>query len=158
MTPGPRTIYRCGPKRGATRAGGPSLSLAEAVWRYPGADAVGLAHQTDPANTYILRVRAAVLFPEKFYLDCFDKGIAGILIMSCGVETPYEGAYEALAKRIDRVYELMKARGLDIRRLRLTAICTVCTRAFVNEVKQMNGLITELGPPGQERPVSAGAA
>ncbi len=42
----------------------------------------------------------------------------------------------------------MKERGLDIRRLRLTAICTVCTRAFVNEVKQMNDLITELGPPG----------
>ena len=51
-----------------------------------------------------------MLFPEKFYLDCFDKGIAGIIIMSCGVECPYEGAYEALAKRIDRVYPLMKER------------------------------------------------
>jgi F420-non-reducing hydrogenase iron-sulfur subunit len=44
----------------------------------------------------------------------------------------------------------MKERGLDIRRLRLTAICTVCTRAFVNEVKQMNNLISELGPPGRD--------
>jgi F420-non-reducing hydrogenase iron-sulfur subunit len=87
------------------------------------------------------------MFPEKFYLDCFEKGISGIIIMSCGDECPYEGAYNALAKRIDRVYQMMKARDLDIRRLRLTAICTVCNRAFLNEVNQMNTLVNELGPP-----------
>jgi F420-non-reducing hydrogenase iron-sulfur subunit len=52
----------------------------------------------------------------------------------------------------------MKARGLDIRRLRLTAICTVCTRAFLNEVRQMNDLISELGPPGNDKPAAASAA
>jgi coenzyme F420-reducing hydrogenase delta subunit len=70
--------------------------------------------------------------------------------MSCGVECPYPGAYQALARRVDRVYGLMKERGLDIRRLRLTAICTVCTRAFLNEVRQMNDLVAALGPPGAE--------
>ena len=129
---------------------GKILILATESCAYPGANAVGQAHQSYPANTYILRVRAPVLFPEKFYLDCFEKGIAGIIIMSCGEECPYPGAYEALAQRVDRVYALMKARGLDIRRLRLTAICTVCTRAFVNEVNQMNALVAELGPPGGE--------
>ncbi len=108
-----------------------------------------------PADTYILRVKASVLFPEHFYLDCFDKGIAGIIIMSCGAETPYPGAYDALARRIDRVYALMKERGLDIRRLRLTAICTVCTRAFLKEVQQMHDLVSPLGPPGSERPAAA---
>ena len=130
----------------AEKSAGKILILATKSCAYPGADAVGQGHQSYPANTYILRVKAPVLFPEHFYLDCFDKGIAGIIIMSCGVECPYEGAYEALAKRIDRVYVLMKARGLDIRRLRLTAICTVCTRAFIKEVNQMNDLISEFGP------------
>jgi coenzyme F420-reducing hydrogenase delta subunit len=92
-------------------------------------------------------VKAPVLFPEQFYLDCFDKGIAGIILMSCGEECPYDGAYHALAKRVDRVYQMMKDRDLDIRRLRLTAICTVCNRAFLNEVNQMNDLIQELGTP-----------
>ncbi len=71
--------------------------------------------------------------------------------MSCGEECPYEGAYEALAARVDRVYKLMKETGLDIRRLRLTAICTVCTRAFVKEVNNMNEVLAELGPPGSEK-------
>ena len=137
---------------------GKILILATESCAYPGADAVGQGHQSYPANTYILRVKAPVLFPEQFYLDCFNKGIAGIIIMSCGVECPYEGAYEALARRVDRIYALMKAQGLDIRRLRLTAICTVCTRAFIKEVKQMNDLISELGPPGNDKPAAAAGA
>lgn len=129
---------------------GKILILATESCAYPGANATGQAHISYPANTYILRVRAPVLFPERFYLDCFAKGIWGVIIMSCGVECPYEGAYEALAKRVDRVYALMKERGLDTRRLRLTSICTVCTRAFVKEVGQMNELIAEMGPLGKE--------
>ena len=127
--------------------GGKILILATETCAYPGANSVGQAHSTYPANTYILRVRSPVLFPEHFYLDCFKKGISGILIMSCGEECPYEGAYHALAKRIDRVYKMMKERNLDIRRLRLTAICTVCNRPFLKEVNDMNALIEEIGPP-----------
>jgi F420-non-reducing hydrogenase iron-sulfur subunit len=36
---------------------------------------------------------------------------------------------------------------IDLKRLRLTAICTVCNRAFLNEVKQMDQLVHEIGPP-----------
>jgi F420-non-reducing hydrogenase iron-sulfur subunit len=126
---------------------GKILILATESCAYPGADSVGQSHSTYPANTYILRVRSPVLFPEQFYIDCFEKGIGGIIIMSCGEECPYDGAYKALAKRLDRVYKIMKARDLDIRRLRLTSICTVCNRAFLNEVNQMNNLVNELGPP-----------
>ena len=135
----------------ASNPQGKILILATESCAYPGANAVGQAHMSYPANTYILRVRAPVLFPEKFYLDCFAKGIAGIIIMSCGVECPYEGAYEATAARLDRVYRMMKERGLDTRRLRLTSICTVCTRSFLKEVTQMNEVIAELVQPVAEQ-------
>jgi len=133
--------------RNNTNGEGKILILATETCAYPGANSVGQAHSSYPVNTYILRVRAPVLFPEQFYLDCFKKGISGIIIMSCGEECPYEGAYHALAKRLDRVYKMMKERNLDLRRLRLTAICTVCNRAFLKEVNDMNALIQEIGPP-----------
>lgn len=123
------------------------LILATETCAYPGADSVGQAHSTYPANTYILRVGAPVLFPESFYFDCFKKGISGIIVMSCGEECPYEGAFTAMAKRLDGVYKKMKAMELDLKRLRLTAICTVCNRSFLNEVNQMDKLVRELGPP-----------
>lgn len=131
------------------------LILATEHCAYPGANSVGQAHSSYPANTYILRVKAPALFPEQFYLDCFRKGISGIIIMSCGAECPYEGAYEALAKRIDRVYELMKEEGLDTRRLRVTAICTVCNRAFLKEVNDMNELVAELDQMEPEERLAA---
>jgi F420-non-reducing hydrogenase iron-sulfur subunit len=127
------------------------LILATEDCAYPGANAAGQAHMSYPENTYVMRVRAPVMFPEKFYMDCFEKGIYGIIIMSCGVECPYEGAYKALSARIDRVYAMMRERGLDARRLRLTGVCTVCTRAFVKEVNEMNRLVRELGRPGSEK-------
>ena len=126
---------------------GKILILATEACAYPGANSVGQAHSSYPANTYILRVRSPVMFPEHFYIDCFRKGISGIIVMSCGEECPYEGAYHAFAKRIDRVFQLMKQHGLELKRLRITAICTVCNRPFLKEVNDMNNLIKELGPP-----------
>lgn len=133
------------------------LILATEDCAYPGANSVGQAHLAYADNVYVLRTREPAMFPEKFYMDCFGKGIAGIIIMSCGVECPYEGAYAALSKRVDKVYVQMKERGLDVRRLRLTAICTVCNRAFLNEVKKMNDVVAELGMPGTENRATAAA-
>lgn len=117
------------------------LILATVACAYPGADYVGQNHIEYPPNTYIIRVPAPVVFPENFYLYCFEKGIDGIIIMSCGHECPYEGAYKRLADRVSRVHEQMKERKIDPKRLRLCAICTVCARPFLKEINQMNAFL-----------------
>lgn len=121
------------------------LVLATLLCAYPGADAVGQAHVDYPSNVFILPIVDPVMFPVDFYLRCFEKGIGGIIVMSCGAETPYIGAFEKTASRIQQVYKLMKERNIDTRRIRLTAICTVCTKAFLKEVNGMNNLLAELG-------------
>lgn len=118
------------------------LILATETCAYPGADNVGQVHAEYPTNTYILRVPAPVLFPEGFYLRCFEKGISGIIVMSCGHECPYKGAYDRLTKHIAQVHALMKERGIDTKRLRLCAICTVCSKAFLKEVNELNAYLT----------------
>ena len=117
------------------------LILASETCAYPGADNVGQIHAEYPTNTYVIRVPAPVVYPEDFYLRCFEKGIAGIIVMSCGHECPYEGAYDRLAQRIAQVHKLMKQHDIDTNRLRLCAICTVCSKAFLKEVHQMNELV-----------------
>jgi len=118
------------------------LILASDACAYPGADNVGQIHADYPTNTYIIRIPAPVLLPESFYLRCFEKGFAGIIVMSCGLECPYEGAYDRLATRVATVHALMKERELDTNRLRLCAICTVCSKAFLKEVNQLNEYLT----------------
>jgi coenzyme F420-reducing hydrogenase delta subunit len=123
------------------------LILATEACAYPGADHVGQIHAEYPTNAYVVRVPAPVIFPEEFYLRCFAKGIAGILVMSCGHECPYPGAYDALAARIARVHKRMNEAGVATPRLRLCAICTVCSKAFLREVHQMHEMLTESGEP-----------
>ena len=117
------------------------IILASDSCAYSGADNVGQIHAEYSTNTYIIRIPAPVIFPEDFYLRCFDKGIDAIIVMSCGHECPYPEAYDRLAQRISKVHTLMKERGLDAKRLRLCAICTVCSKAFLKEVRQMCELL-----------------
>lgn len=122
-------------------AQGKILVLATATCAYPAADATGQAHLHYAANTYLVRVPSPVLFPDDFYYRCFEKGIGGILVMSCGHECPYAGAFEKLLARVDRVKLGLKERGISPDRLRLSAICTVCTKPFLKEIDEMNTLL-----------------
>jgi|UniRef100_A0A7C4EWL1 coenzyme F420-reducing hydrogenase delta subunit len=123
------------------------LILATISCAYPGADTVGQAHLSYPTNTYVLRIPSPVMLPEEFYFRALEKGIGGIIVMSCGEECPYEGAYHRLAARVDRVMSRMKDEGYLSKRIKLTAICTVCTKAFLKEVNEMNDLLKRIGPP-----------
>ena len=122
------------------------LILATLSGGYRGADGAGQAHVEYPPNCCILPVRTAAMFPPEFYLEAFRKGIEGIIVMYSGTDSPYKGESERTAELINTTYELMKQRGLDTRRLRLAAICTVCVRPFLNEIQKMTALLEEIGP------------
>ena len=121
------------------------LILATLSGGYAGADSVGQLHTDYPTNTYILPVLCPCMFPESFYLRCFEQGIDALLVMYSGTDSPYHGGPERAAMLINKTYPLMKERGIDTRRLRLTAICTVCTKPFLKEVKQMETLLDGIG-------------
>jgi coenzyme F420-reducing hydrogenase delta subunit len=121
------------------------LILATLAGGYAGADSTGQSHLDYPACTFILPVMCPIMFPPEFFLRAFERGIDGIIVMYSGTDSPYKVEAEGTAKLIHRTYELMKARGLDIRRLRLAAICTVCVKPFLKEVNQMSDLLKGIG-------------
>jgi F420-non-reducing hydrogenase iron-sulfur subunit len=121
------------------------LILATLSGGYAGADAVGQMHLDYPSNTYILPVRTPAMFPKEFYMNAFERGIDGIIIMYSGSDCPFMGAPERTAQIVNQTYQAMKAQGIDERRLRLVAICTVCTKPFVKETKMMSDLLEGIG-------------
>jgi len=121
------------------------LILATLSGGYAGADSVGQLHADYPSNTYVLPVLSPSMFPPDFYLRSFNKGIDGIIVMYSGTDSPYKGAPERTAQLINQVYPLMKEQGIDTRRLKLAAICTVCTKPFLKEVNLMNDLLKGIG-------------
>jgi coenzyme F420-reducing hydrogenase delta subunit len=121
------------------------LILATLSGGYRGADAAGQSHLEYSPDTYIFPVRTAAMFPSEFYLNAFRKGFDAIIVMYSGTDSPYKGESERTAEIINKTYSLMKECGLDTRRLRLAAICTVCVRPFLNEIQKMNTLLEEIG-------------
>lgn len=125
---------------------------------YAGADSTGQSHLEYPANTYILPVLSPVMFPPEFYLRSFQRGMDGIIVMYSGTDSPFKVEAEGTAKLIQRAYAMMKQHGLDIRRLRLAAICTVCVKPFLKEINQMNDLLKGIGFVKDELAAHASAA
>ena len=130
------------------------LILATLSGGYAGANSVGQIHASYAPNTYVLPVASPAMFSEEFYLRAFKRGIDAILVMYSGTDSPFKGDSDRTAQIINRVYPLMTARGIDTRRLRLVAICTVCTAAFQKEIRQMNEVLAEIGPAGVELKVA----
>ena len=126
------------------------LILATLSGGYAGADSVGQLHTDYASNVYVLPTVCPAMFPEEFYLRTFEKGIDAILIMYSGTDCPFKGGAERTATIVNRVYPQMKERGIDPRRLRLMAICTVCTKPFLKEVAEMNVLLRDIGPVRNE--------
>ena len=121
------------------------LILATLSGGYAGADSVGQLHADYPVNTYVLPVMCPSMLPSEFYLRSFKQGIDGIIVMYSGTDSPFRGGPERTAQLINQTYPLMKEHGLDTRRLKLAAICTVCTKPFIKEVNQMNELLSGIG-------------
>ena len=126
------------------------LILATLSGGYAGANSVGQIHASYAPNTYVLPVASPAMFPEDFYLRAFERGVDAILVMYSGTDSPFKGDSDRTAQIINRVYPLMTARGIDTRRLRLVAICTVCTAAFQKEIRQINEVLAEIGPVHSE--------
>jgi len=121
------------------------LILATLSGGYAGADAVGQLHTDYATNTYILPVLCPSMFPPEFYLRSYEQGIDGIIVMYSGTDSPYKGGPERTAVLINQTYPLMKERGIDTRRMKLAAICTVCTKPFQKESRLMNEVLEEIG-------------
>ncbi|MBN2147975.1 MAG: hydrogenase iron-sulfur subunit [Anaerolineales bacterium] len=121
------------------------LILATLAGGYAGADSTGQVHMDYPANTYILPVMCPVMFPPEFFVRAFERGVDAIIIMYSGTDSPYRVEADGTAALVNRTYALMKERGIDIRRLRLAAICTVCVKPFLKEVNLMADLLKGIG-------------
>jgi coenzyme F420-reducing hydrogenase delta subunit len=126
------------------------LILATLSGGYRGADGVGQMHAEYQPNTYILPVVCPSMFPEDFYLRTFARGMDAIIVMFSGSDCPYKDGAKKTADIVNRTYQRMKQVGLDTQRLRLAAICTVCTTPFQKEVRRMEEILDEIGPV--ERP------
>jgi F420-non-reducing hydrogenase iron-sulfur subunit len=105
----------------------------------PAIDMAGLLKLHYPPTVYTISIPCSSGVKSKWILHAFEKGFDGVFIAADGSDCPYgESCTEKTGKIVGWTHELMKARNIEPARLRMAAICSVCSESFVKQMKSFN--------------------
>ena len=110
---------------------------------YLATDALGQLHLEYPAGVYVMKTLYPGILPPYFYVDTLKKGMDAIIIAAAGADCPIEESYKQLSENVKKAYEELTKLSINVKRLRLTAICSVCTNALLKEINNMSEFITK---------------
>lgn len=105
----------------------------------PAIDMAGLLKLHYPPQVYTIAMRCSSSIKPKWIMRAFDKGFDGVFIAADGSDCAYgESCTEKTGHLVEQTHNLMKERSIDPARLRMAAICSVCSESFVKQVKSFN--------------------
>ena len=110
----------------------------------PAIDLAGLLKQHYPPVVDNISVPCSSGIKPRWIMHAFERGFDGVFIAADGTDCPFgETCAERTAEIISRTHELMKEKGIDPAKLRMAAICSVCSQAFVKLVKNLADYLDE---------------
>jgi F420-non-reducing hydrogenase iron-sulfur subunit len=105
----------------------------------PAIDMAGLLKLHYPPTVYTISVPCSSGVKPRWILHAFEKGFDGVFIAADGSDCPYsESCTEKTGNIIVHTHELMKEKNIEPARLRMAAICSVCSEPFVKQMKSFN--------------------
>ena len=117
----------------------------------PAIDMAGLLKLHYPSSVYTISVPCSSAIKPRWILHAYDKGFDGVFIAADGSDCPYgESCTEKTGKIVGRTHELMKERNIEPARLRMAAICSVCSESFVKQMKSFNDYLLKTEKAGNE--------
>ena len=102
----------------------------------PAIDLAGLLKKHYPPTVYTINVPCSSAIKSRWILHAFDKGFNGVFIAADGTDCSYsDTCTERTGEVVQRTHELMKEQGIDPAKLKMAAICSVCSDPFVKHMK-----------------------
>ncbi|HOP59413.1 MAG TPA: hydrogenase iron-sulfur subunit [Bacteroidales bacterium] len=105
----------------------------------PAIDMAGLLKLHYPPTVYTISIPCSSGIKPRWILHAYEKGFDGVFIAADGSDCTYgESCTEKTGNIVSKTHEIMKEKNLDPARLRMAAICSVCSESFVNHIKSFN--------------------
>lgn len=105
----------------------------------PAIDMAGLLKLHYPPTVYTITVPCSSGIKSRWILHAYEKGFDGVFIAADGSDCVFgESCTEKTGEIVSRTMELMKQKGIEPARLKMAAICSVCSESFVKQVKSFN--------------------
>ena len=113
----------------------------------PGVDLAGSAHMHYSPGVRVVSLPCTSGIRPSWILLALERGFDGVFIASDGDECAYlPDCAERSSKIVADAQSQMRERGLNAQRLRLAAICSVCSEPFTRHVQQFSSALVDLGP------------
>lgn len=110
----------------------------------PAIDMAGLLKLHYPPTVYTIAVPCSSAIKPRWILHALGQGFDGVFIAADGTDCPYgESCTEKTGRIVSETMEMMKKNGQDPARLKMAAICSVCSEAFVNHVKSFTEYLSK---------------
>ena len=111
----------------------------------PGIDLAGAQHLHVPPSVMTIAVPCSSAVKPRWIFHALERGFDGVFIAADGTDCAFVPDCTARTGRVvDETHKAMKARGLDPKRLRMAAICSVCAESFEKQMKQFVALLEKL--------------
>lgn len=105
----------------------------------PAIDMAGLLKLHYPPTVYTITVPCSSGVKPRWILHALEKGFDGVFIAADGSDCPYgESCTEKTGNIVAKTHELMKEKNIEPARLKMAALCSVCSESFVKHVKSFN--------------------
>ncbi len=102
----------------------------------PAIDLAGLLKKHYPPTVYTINVPCSSAIKSRWILRAFEKGFDGVFIAADGTDCSYsETCTERTGEIVKQTHDLMKEKGIDPAKLKMAAICSVCSEPFVKHMK-----------------------
>jgi len=112
----------------------------------PAIDLAGLLKKHYPPTVYNITLPCTSGVKARWIMHALKKGIDGVFIASDGTDCAYRSDCSDLTSAaIREVQDEMGKLGLNLARVKMAAICSVCADPFVNHMKNFMQSLTEMG-------------
>jgi F420-non-reducing hydrogenase iron-sulfur subunit len=111
----------------------------------PGIDLAGSSHMHYSPNVVVISLPCTSGIRPAWILHALQQGFDGVFVASDGDECSYlADCSERSSRIVAEAQELLAAEGIDGRRLKLAAICSVCAAPFTKHVNEFCSALAEL--------------
>ncbi len=112
----------------------------------PGIDLAGSAHMHYSPGVRVIGLPCTSGIRPSWIVRALESGFDGVFVASDGDECAYlPDCGKRSAKVVADAQQRLKQRGLD-GRVRMAAICSVCSEPFTKHVTQFSSALAALGP------------
>ena len=105
----------------------------------PAIDMAGLLKLHYPPTVYTITVPCSSGIKSRWILHAYENGFDGVFIAAAGTDCVFgESCTEKTGHIVGRTHEMMKEKSIEPARLKMAAICSVCSESFVKQIKSFN--------------------